>query len=415
MKQTITTIICLLVAFSLHAQYTGPGYYRVHNVGSDSYINIKGTHYEKSTRPDAFWSCVKMTKDSAQIADPGSIIYIPDTVQVGLYAQGVDTYSLTGLPIDVQVAPVMQGGLMTYVAKTLYNGFNCVFRDYGNGMTAGSNPAKAECNWWIEPVNENSMDSSFLGVLPVITDVKDADGWYWATICCDFPILLPEGGGVEGAYTINNEMITKGSDDFYYAEPTKLYGQGEIVPAATPVLLKCAFPYASGNKIVPFGKIANCTDLPIVSNMLMGNYFSDFTNFGDLNDYSVTKVYIPEQATLARVEYMALSVDAEGHLAFMPKEEGTYMDANTAWLNIEGLNLEGVVAIRLGAAPVDEIMPGDANGDRVIDISDVTIITSEILNGTSDDIPESYDVNGDGKVDIEDVTYLINSVLNDVD
>ena len=120
MKKLTCLLSTLLLALVCMAQYTGPGFYRVHNVNTDSYICIKGTHFEKTTGPDAFWPCALMQKDSAQVNDPGSIIYIPDTIQVGLYSQGVDTYTLTHLLLDVHPAPVMQNGLPTYVAYTEY-------------------------------------------------------------------------------------------------------------------------------------------------------------------------------------------------------------------------------------------------------------------------------------------------------
>ena len=85
----ITAILCLLVVFVCSAQYSEPGFYRVHNVNSDGYICIKDTAYKKLTTPAAFWPCVVMLTDSAQVSDPGSIIYIPGLTQTSLYAQGV--------------------------------------------------------------------------------------------------------------------------------------------------------------------------------------------------------------------------------------------------------------------------------------------------------------------------------------
>ncbi len=414
----ITVLTCLLASIIAVAQYSGPGFYRVHNVGSDSYICINGTHFEKTTNPDAFWACAVMKGDSAQVTDPGSIIYIPDTVQVGLYSQGVDTYTLTGLPIDVMPAPVEEGGRPTYVAHTFYQGFNCYFRDYGNGMTAGGSKRKAESHWWIEPVNKESIDTSYLGLQPIITDTANTGGWYWATMCCDFPLLIPEGGGVEGAYTIS--QVTMGYDSIYYAEPVKVYAQGEIVPAATPILFKCASPYASGNKLVPVGDIANHRTMPIANDMLMGNYFSAFTNHGDLVDHSATKVYIPEQATLAEPHYMALGIDADGYLAFMPKEETAYMDANSAWLNINSdstsKNIDAA-AVRLGPAPVEpedpvEFETGDVNQDGSINVTDVSSLIEHVLLPDENAFMPQYDINKDEKINVSDVSELISIVLN---
>ena len=424
-----TFFACLLASVMAFAQFSGPGYYRVHNVGSDGYITIRGTHFEKELTADAFWPCVLMQKDSAAYCDPGAIIYIPGTDQVSLYSQGVDTYSLTGLLLDIEPSPVMENGLDTYCAHVQYESYNCFFRDSGNGMKAGGSNRKAESHWWIEPVNEASMDTSYLGLKPFTSEVADADGWYWATMCCDYPVLIPKEGGVEGAYTIKE--VAMGPDSLYYAQPVKVYGQGEIVPAATPVLYKCASPYASGNKVVPVGEIARHTDLPISSNLLMGSYFSSFTNYADLSDHTVKAVYIPEQAIPATPEYLALAADSCGKMTFIPKDAETYMDANSAWLNIQGLELDPETEIIFGMMPVVEpvVVPdpepkdgsGDANGDTKVDVDDLTLVISFVLGDSALETKSktvyvnACDVDMNGIVDVDDVTALIHMLLNSHD
>lgn len=416
----LSVIICLLVSIVATGQYTGPGFYRVHNVNTDSYICIKGTAFSWTSKPDAFWSCIKMlpAQDQSQVSDAGSLIYIPYLEQTSLYAQGVDTYSLTDLLMDVENAKVNEGGIETYVAKTkmwiTVGGedklFTCFFRDAGTGLTAGSSD-NIESRWWIEPVNEESIETSYFGVEPVSENVKDEDGWYWTSLCCDFPFLIPAGGGVEGAYTIDE--VNPGEDGAYYASAVKVYGQGEVVPAATPVLLKCQSAQASGNKLIPTGEIANNTVLPLQHDMLMGNYFSVFINYTNMTNSSEMGEYIPESATMASDSYLALGVDADGKLGFFPQAEGTYMAANTSWLNIEGLGLEGVTAVYL-----QELVAGDANGDGIITVKDVTTLIDYILTVPDEDKKSgakcnenSADVNGDGKITIKDVTDLIDILL----
>lgn len=413
-KHYIFTIACLLVAFVARAQFTQPGFYRIHNVLTDRYICIKGTHYNKSSNPDAFWPCIKMLNDSDQVADPGSIVYIPEMGETSLCAQGVSTYSLTRMWLKIDTAEVREGGKDTYVARTWYNTYPCIFRDYGNGLTAGY-LSQAESHWWVEPVNAGSIDTSFLAVKPVSDLVADAKGWYWATMCCDFAFAMPLDGGVEGAYTIND--ITVGEDGLYYVEPVKVYGQGDTVPAATPVLLRCKAPYASGNKIVPVYPIANHTAMPIANDLLMGNYFSSFFNHSDFLDYNALLEYVPDQATKAAPQHLALGVDADGKLGFFTQAEGTYMAANSAWLCTDLLNqgLEAVKAVYFKIEP--EVTKGDVNGDGRVSIKDVTALISYLLNGDyTEDKDETIneegaDVNGDGKISINDVTDLIHMLL----
>lgn len=422
MKKLTLLLSAMLVAIVASAQFVGPGFYRVHNVYTDSYICIKGTHYERSTNPDAFWPCALMQKDSAQVNDPGSIIYIPDTIQVGLYSQGVDTYTLTTLPLDVHPAPVMQNGLPTYVAYTQYEPdpegnpgkfFPCYFRDQGFGMTAGSSPRRAESHWWIEPVNEGSMDSSYFAVKPVSDLMKDADGYYWTTLCCDFALLIPAEGGVEGAYTVR-EVLT-GEDGLNYAQAVKVYGRGEVVPAATPVLLRCESPYMSGNKLVPVEDIANHRDMPIAQDLLMGNYFSIFKNHGSSDDITYMIDYIPEQATPAKDCFLALGVDDEGQLAFVPQEEGTYMAANTAWLSITSLELQPGKPVYLALAVENEVAPGDCDGNGMVDIDDVILLIDYVLGRIEPEdrkeYDERFDINKDLLIDIDDIVLIIEIVL----
>jgi hypothetical protein len=58
---------------------------------------------------------------------------------------------------------------------------------------------------------------------------------------------------------------------------------------------------------------------------------------------------------------------------------------------------------------------GDANGDRVVTISDVVFLANYILNHGSEPIPfTAGDVDGDCEIDMDDVVYLIGYLFNAV-
>ena len=67
------------------------------------------------------------------------------------------------------------------------------------------------------------------------------------------------------------------------------------------------------------------------------------------------------------------------------------------------------VALSLSA----ETIQGDANGDGLVNMSDVTFIISCILGQNEETFElKRVDVNGDGVVNIMDVTWVINIILN---
>ena len=55
-------------------------------------------------------------------------------------------------------------------------------------------------------------------------------------------------------------------------------------------------------------------------------------------------------------------------------------------------------------------IPGDLNGDMILDVDDITTIINILLN--EDEVPINSDITGDGTTDIDDVTELINRVLS---
>ena len=59
------------------------------------------------------------------------------------------------------------------------------------------------------------------------------------------------------------------------------------------------------------------------------------------------------------------------------------------------------------------ILRGDANGDKVIDVADITTIASYILGTTPEGFKKNNaDANGDGKIDVADITATAGIILN---
>ena len=58
-------------------------------------------------------------------------------------------------------------------------------------------------------------------------------------------------------------------------------------------------------------------------------------------------------------------------------------------------------------------IPGDANNDGIVTVTDIVVTASYILgDGVQDFVPASVDLNNDNKVNVTDITLLVNLVLN---
>jgi hypothetical protein len=67
-----------------------------------------------------------------------------------------------------------------------------------------------------------------------------------------------------------------------------------------------------------------------------------------------------------------------------------------------------VCAFQLPVRPKPQVIAGDANGDGIVDVSDVVAIVNKILEKpTASFVFEAADMNGDGKVDVSDVLQMI--------
>ena len=96
--------------------------------------------------------------------------------------------------------------------------------------------------------------------------------------------------------------------------------------------------------------------------------------------------------------------------AFTPTIQGQTLDLNTGlFMIIDLLPYEGYVSPN--APGEDPGVPGDVNGDDVVNITDVTWMLDILLGNVevTDDL--TPDVNGDGSVTIADLTFIIDQMV----
>jgi hypothetical protein len=182
------------------------------------------------------------------------------------------------------------------------NNYTAYFCD--NNGTFGldlSKPAASatEYQWKFEPVD-------YFCVKPLSDAVKDADGNYWTTLTTAFPYTIPADGGVQGAYTVKETTTDNGST---YAQLSPLAGQGETMPAGTPVLLKLSSADPAENKLVPTGipAVGNSSK-KVSSNLLSGVYLNgkeeNQDNYRVLNVSSKTQKIGFFKMNSTKVKYM---------------------------------------------------------------------------------------------------------------
>ena len=93
-----------------------------------------------------------------------------------------------------------------------------------------------------------------------------------------------------------------------------------------------------------------------------------------------------------------------------------YAGGNTYVVD-QGLTFEGNATIGMDDPYVitlqDSLIPGDANGDGIVSISDAVAVVNSILGQPSSNfIKTAADVNNDGYVTISDAVAIVNIILN---
>ena len=79
-----------------------------------------------------------------------------------------------------------------------------------------------------------------------------------------------------------------------------------------------------------------------------------------------------------------------------------------------GISESDNYVLEAGYVHASFVMRGDANGDGVINVTDIVYLINYLFNETSPPDPlEAGDANCDGKVDVVDIVYLINYLFGE--
>ena len=110
----------------------------------------------------------------------------------------------------------------------------------------------------------------------------------------------------------------------------------------------------------------------------------------------------------------------EGAVINVTLEAAENMEAGDYEVRISSINLTTKAEKKISPTDatcvltVHNSIPGDANGDGVIDVTDIVGIANGILGHASESFDAvAADVNGDGSVDVTDIVVVANIILHD--
>lgn len=295
-------LLLLFSAFFLqmaYAQFQGDGFYRVQNRDTERYLTVINNRADvnmHTNKPDLA-SILPIRSFDRIAGNPGSIIYI-DHVSGSNYtlrAQGSDTYDMLGMYLHLR-----QTSDQSYLAYATYKGVTQYLCDEATSYDEGwLYTGEKTRNWYIIPV-DNTTDNYF-GISPEIA----YSGAHYTTMYASFAYQSTNEG---------TEMYSVSKVDGKYAVISPVVNN--YVPAATPVLIKCASASHADNKV----EISVSGGTAVTTNHLKGVYF----NFYGKQDFINRVAY---DSNTMRV----LGLTSTGKLGFITADID-YLPANKAYL-----------------------------------------------------------------------------------
>ena len=323
------------------------GFYHFKNTATGRYISINDTdtkNYQINTHSgDLNMGGFRTYLNYDTVAvSPSCIIYVSSlgNGKYDLRGQGSGLYEMSSGRFGVDL--IAQGG-NTYKISGTYQGFVKVLSD-GSPSDKDSwlmNRLTETQQWQAVPVN---TANEYIGIRP---DVKTADGQYYGTIYAGFSFRLASPG--MKAYYVS---AAQGSS-FKMEEVSQ-----DIIPAATPVIIRCNSANPADNKIEPVSVAASFG----LTNCLEGVYCA----LSGVSKHFNATLY---DAITMRV----IGLDDNGNLAFVrAKPEQLYKDiylkANKAYLRVD-------------ANTADVMTIGTATGIETVKTEESTVGVLYALNG----------------------------------
>lgn len=311
MKRIFLSFVLISIVNLLHAEIKGNGYYRVRNCATQRWATLVDNYANVNlVAGDADLHAMQLMMSTENVlSDPSSIIYLKNLSgnNYDVSAQGVSLESLVNKPISVRKYSTYNGDASyriygTYDGAVRYISDVEIDLDEEIGKASireiKNNTTSNTVNWLFVPVDETT--ENYFGVVPNL----NINGELYSTLYASFP-FKPFSKGVK-VYIIGRTA----------SGLVELKEITDIVPAGSPVIIKCAGEKASDNKLQIIETTANLT-----GNSLKGAYFN-YT--GEKNINRVT--YNPQTMRI-------LGKCSDGSLGFITGNID-YIPANTAYLSV---------------------------------------------------------------------------------
>jgi len=388
MNRIILLLLSVVCTLSASAQLSGDGYYRIQNKETQRYITVRdGYGYINMSTTDADMSALRTVFAFERVvSDPSSIIYIKK-IDGGydFQSQGTGTYSIIKHPIKIDD---WEDG--TYGTSATAKGMTKVLSDsqiswmwdedderriYGKLTTTTT--SEDAISWYILPIK--ATGDSYFGITPDVT----VGSKYYKSFYAAFPFTFASEG-MKAFY------VSEVNESKSYVLIKEVTGG---VPASTPVIIECSSTTAAGNKLNVGASVSGSAS----GNKMTGVYFCRPKD-EDTSDKHVAVVeYDPSTMRV-------LGTTSDGRLAFMKNANLLYIPANSVYITVS----TSAPDVLYATETVPEDIPGDLNGDSVVDGQDLVIETNYILSNT---YYAKADLNNDGVVDGADYVILVNMIL----
>lgn len=310
MKKTLLLAAMTVLGFGLaHADFSqGAGhFYMVQNKASKRYINlIHDQGYASISSQD--FHAIRLENDGDQHTEPGTLIYISSkkfffSTVYNLSAQGTSVKDITSFSVNINENGTGDKGEAVYNADVLSAAY---FQDEaGFDVAKPSNRNVDNVKWYIKPVDTGGGGDCYFGVSPKATDYLD--GYYYTTLRASFAYKLSQG---VDAFTVVGGKLNELPHD-------------NVVPANTPVILRCKSVLASDNRLYPQAIGGKYTaESTVKSSLVSGTKYSYFktsvvnARAGETGSYTNGTAYgLGTAKSDANANYRVLSVK-DGQLGF---------------------------------------------------------------------------------------------------